>query len=159
MIQGYCALTGHRILPDDFDEEELGKELETLIRGGCKGFFCGMAEGFDLLCLRLLFGLKERYSFSIEACVPFAGQENYYSKENKLLYRKLIEKCDRTTTLEQGYRNGCFLIRDRYMVDRADFVFTYCTKTTGGTAYTVNYAKKKDKLVVHVFSEIFRLIS
>ena len=151
-----CALTGHRILPADFDEAELHRELEILIKGGCNAFLCGMAEGFDLLCLRLLIKLKEKYSFTVEACVPFVGQETYFSKENKRLYRELLKKCDDTTTLLQSYQSGCYFLRNRYMVDSSDFVFAYCTKSTGGTVYTVGYAKRKNKTVVRVFSELFQ---
>ncbi len=143
-----CALTGHRVLPENFDCKQLFDELEALIRGGCDTFFCGMAEGFDLMCLRLLTELRDRYSFFIEACVPCRGQENSFSAENKLLYRDLIKKCDKTTVLSERYKNGCFLVRDRYMVDCADFVFAYCTKNTGGTAYTVRYAQSAGKNVI-----------
>ena len=135
-----CALTGHRVLPATFDRRRLFEELEEIIRSGCNYFFCGMAEGFDLTSLSLLLELKDRYPIHIEACVPFRGQSKKFSEQNRRLYHDLILQCDKITTLSDEYQKGCFLVRDRYMVDRADLVFAYCTKSTGGTAYTVRYA-------------------
>ena len=135
-----CALTGHRELPETFDNRRLFEELKEMIHAGCNTFYCGMAEGFDLLALRLLMELKEEYPILIEACIPFKGQEKSFSEKNRLLYRDLLKKCDRVIVLYERYQNGCFLARDRYMVDHSDILFAYCTKTTGGSAYTVRYA-------------------
>lgn len=148
-----CALTGHRALPDRFNRKALFDEFEALIKKGYTDFFCGMAEGFDLLSLQFLVELKERYPIYIEACVPFRGQENSFSQENRLLYRDLIGKCDKVTVIFDEYKNGCFLARNRYMVDCADTLFAYCTKETGGAAYTVRYAKKTGKDVLFFSAE------
>ncbi len=148
-----CALTGHRALPENLNRKALFDELEALIKKGYTDFFCGMAEGFDLLALQFLIELKERYPLYIEACVPFRGQEKSFLNENLLLYRDLIGQCDKVTVLFEEYRNGCFLARNRYMVDCADILFAYCTKETGGTAYTVRYAKKTGKDVIYFNAE------
>ena len=148
MKGGSCALTGHRILPETLDRRMLFDELEALIKEGYSSFFCGMAEGFDLLMLEFLVELKERYPLYLEACVPFQGQERTFSEENRALYRALIKKCDRVTVLFEKYKNGCYLARDRYMVDCCDLLFAYCTRSSGGTAYTVRYARSVGKTVV-----------
>jgi len=138
------ALTGHRELPSDFDKNKLCDRLEVLIGEGYDYFLCGMAQGFDLKALECLVFLSRKYRLTIEACIPFEGQEKKFSKEDQKLYRQLLEFCNRKTVLCEGFRRGCFLLRDRYMVDSADGVFAYCVKQTGGTAYTVEYAKRKN---------------
>ncbi len=148
MSEKACALTGHRVLPADFNEKQLSKELEDLIKEGYTYFYCGMAEGFDLIALKILLSLKETYPIKIEACVPYTGQENYFSAEMKRLYRELILKCDEQTVFFQHYTEGSFLLRNRYMVDKSDCVYSYCTRSTGGTAYTVRYAESKGKTVI-----------
>ncbi len=144
-----CALTGHRVLPANFNEQKLSEELENLIKDGCYYFYCGMAEGFDLCALKILVSFKKTYPIKIEACVPYKGQENYFSAQMKTLYRELILQCDETTVFFDRYTDGSFLIRNRYMVDKADIVFSYCTRNTGGTAYTLRYAESKGKKVIH----------
>lgn len=147
-----CALTGHRELPQKFDKNQLYDRLEELIKKGYDTFFCGMAEGFDLIALECLRDLKEKYHIYIEACVPYEGQELHFAPAERKKYRELLLWCDRKTVLFPGYRNGCFLVRNRYMVDCADTVLAYCVKTSGGTAYTVNYAREKGKEVEYLSS-------
>ena len=143
-----CALTGHRDLPAAFNRKLLYDELEGLIRDGCTSFFCGMAEGFDLMSLQFLVDLKENYPIYLEACVPFRGQERNFREHDRMLYHYLMRQCDHVTVLFDSYKNGCFLVRDRYMVDCSDLVFAYCTRSSGGTAYTVRYAKEAGKPVI-----------
>ena len=138
-----CALTGHRVLPKNFDENRLFDDLEELVKGGCDKFICGMAMGFDLVALKCLVDLRRKYQFAIEACVPFNGQENTFPLAEKEKYRELIAWCDIVRILYPEYEEGCYLVRDRFMVDRADLLYAYCKRERGGTAYTVNYAKKK----------------
>lgn len=143
-----CALTGHRALPAEFDPNSLYDRLEELIEGGCETFLCGMAQGFDLVALRCLADLKQKHSLYIEACIPYEGFERRFSAEEKRNFTELLTWCDRKTVLFEHYREGCFLSRDRYMVDCADVVLAYCKRETGGTAYTVTYARKKNKPVL-----------
>ena len=152
MMSGFvsCALTGHRKLTPDFREDVLYDALEELVKGGCHTFYCGMAQGFDLKALECLVRLKQKYRFMIMACIPYAGQENFYSAAEKQQYRELLQWCDVIVELLPEYRDGCFLARNRYMVDRADCVLAWCKRKTGGTVYTVSYAAKKGKTVLHL---------
>ena len=138
-----CALTGHRSLPKNFDKNRLYDELEEMIRKGYDHFLCGMAMGFDLLALECLVDLKKKYRFMIEAYVPFEGQEQKFPPAAKLKYRELIAWCDVVRLLYQHFQDGCYIVRNRMMVDRADLLFAYCTQERGGTVFTVNYAKQK----------------
>lgn len=145
-----CALTGHRELPADFDREALSERLYLLVEGGCDGFLCGMAPGFDLLALEQIVKLKEKRTLYVEACIPYKGHEKRLPLAERERYERLLGKCDRKTVLFDGYRNGCFLARDRYMVDCADVVLAYLVRRSGGTAYTVNYAVRKGVAVIYV---------
>lgn len=142
-----CALSGHRILPDDFDQKSLKDHLELLLQADCVKFLCGMATGFDLLALSKLAELKGKYRFSIEACIPFRGHERGFTPAFMNYYRELLSYCDKKTVLSEAYFAGCFLVRDRYMVDHSDALFAYQTKSEGGTAYTTDYAAKRGKKV------------
>lgn len=146
-----CALTGHRTLPPDFDREKLKALLHRLIENGCDGFLCGMAAGFDLLALECLAEEKQKgVPLYLEACIPYKGQEKRFFPADRERYERLLAVCDKRTFLFPSYRSGCFLARDRYMVDCADVVLAYLTKKSGGTAYTVNYAAKKGVAVIYV---------
>ena len=129
-----CALSGHRDLPDDFDKNKVYDDLEQIIKEGYTTFYCGMAKGFDLVALECLVDLKRRYHVRVEACVPFEGQEKNFPPEEKQKYRRLIAECDKVNILADGYFPGCFLTRDRYMVEHSDLLYAYCTRDDSGTA-------------------------
>ena len=138
-----CALTGHRRLPANFDKVALYEALEAMIIRGCDRFLCGMARGFDLEALECLTRLRKKYPIALVACIPYRGQESGFPEREKEKYRALLKQCDERVYLSGEYSQGCLLARDRYMVDRADVLLAYCTRKTGGTAYTVRYAAEK----------------
>ena len=139
-----CAFTGHRELEQGFDPSVVKKEIENLIERGVDTFFNGMALGFDMLTAEIVLLLKKKYKhIRLIVCIPCLGQEKYYGVEDKKRYVKILSKADEKVCLSDGYYKGCMLARDRYMADRADVLFAYCRKNTGGTAYTLSYFKNK----------------
>ncbi len=144
MNRGFrCALTGHRDLPRDFDKSALFAALEKLLREGFCVFYCGMARGFDLLALSYLVERKAAYHARVEAFIPHMQQAEYYGEKDREMYERLLKQCEVVHLVAPVYFKGCELFRDRMMVDRADLVFAYLTQETGGTAYTVNYARSQ----------------
>ena len=60
---------------------------------------------------------------------------------------------DKAVITSEHYNRGCFFTRNRYMVDKADIVVCAYNGLDGGTAYTVDYALKKDKIVIQIDPE------
>lgn len=145
-----CALTGHRRLGADFSKRELEAVFRSLLEGGTDTFFCGMAWGFDLEACRILLELKREYPLRIVACIPYAGQSETFADRHRKDYVQLLSLCDEKIVLHEEYTNYCMFERDRYMVDRADVVVAYLRNEHSGTAYTVNYAKKRKKALIFV---------
>lgn len=138
-----CALTGHRDLKKDFDRNLLYDTLEELIREGYTTYCCGMARGFDLTALECLCELKRRYHVRLLACIPYAEQGERLGASDRNLYRILLADCDEKHVLSEHYYPGCMFTRNRYMVDRADLLLAYFVENSGGTAYTVKYARSR----------------
>ena len=138
-----CAFTGHRILEKDFDYNLLDRVILNLIKGGTKNFFCGMAMGFDLAAAESVLQYKKDYNINLIACIPCLNQEANFSQKNKERYLKILENCSQKIVLSEEYYDGCMLVRDRYMVDNCNVLVTYQRRKSGGTSYTVNYAKAK----------------
>ena len=139
-----CAFTGHRNLEEDFSISKLRKQIKYLILDGVDTFYNGMAIGFDLAAAEVVLSLKKKYKhIKIIACIPCYEQEKYYSNEDKLRYVNILKEVDEKIILSNHYYNGCMQKRDRFMVDKADYLITYCRQSTGGTAYTVNYFIKQ----------------
>ncbi len=148
-----CAITGHRELPETLSRERLKEDLRQLIQSGVQYFYNGLAVGFDLLTAEVLAELKVEFpDLHLCGCIPFHGQERYYSAEDKLRYYKVLEACDDTVVFNAEYQRGCYFARNDYMVEKADLLFAYCNSKKGGAAYTVRaFQKKKGKENVRFF--------
>ena len=139
-----CAFTGHRDLKSDFSLKKLEKEIVSLIKKGVDTFYCGMAVGFDLVVGKIVVSLKNEYpQIKLVACVPFNGQEKYYDGEDKERYYKILDFADEKVVLHETFKKYAYLQRNRYMVDRSNYLIAYLRENKGGTHQTVEYFKKK----------------
>lgn len=145
-----CALTGHRKYSTLLNEAKLKEEFENLIQEGYTLFLCGMAIGFDTVCCRILFELRKTNAIRIIACIPFTGQEKKFTPRQQEIYRRYVEECNEKVVLYPSYKAGCFFGRNRYMVDESDVLVAHLYEEKGGTFYTVNYAKSKNKRIIYV---------
>ena len=144
-----CALTGHRILEENFEKAALTEALESLIKEGVDTFLNGLAVGFDLVSAETIVQLKNRYpSIRLIGCMPFYGQEKNYSAEEKKLYTEIVKSCDEVIVLAEHYFKGCFLKRNDYLCENADVLLAYKRSDKGGTAYTVKKFMKKGGKVI-----------
>ncbi len=138
-----CAFTGHRRLDGDCTNYLVEQAVRSLIDEGVEFFYNGMAMGFDLLCAECVLSLKEEFpKIKLIACLPCYGQERNYSEKDKQRYVNILKRADESILLSETYFQGCMLVRDRYMADKADVLVAYKRKSVGGTAYTVNYFQK-----------------
>ncbi len=147
-----CAFTGHRDLEKDFSTQDLKKEIERLItQKNVTTFYVGMAMGFDLVAAETVMKLKKKYPVKLVACIPHYNQEKYFSDRDKKRYYDLLKKCDEKIMVSEKYYKGCLLKRNRYIIDRADYLIAYLRKDIGGTAYTVNYyLKNKTNPIIYL---------
>lgn len=146
-----CAFTGHRdLFKYDFDEQLLERVVLNLVKTGVKKFLCGMAIGFDLKAAQAVLALKENYGVELVACLPCINQADVFSAKNKALYNKILSNCDEVIVFEREYTRGCMFTRDRYLVDNSDVIVCFLRKKSGGTYYTVNYAKKSAKKIIEL---------
>ena len=146
-----CAFTGHRNLAGtDFDEHLLERVVFNLVKTGTTRFLCGMAVGFDMKAAQAVLALKERYDIELVACLPCTNQSERFSARSKELYDRILEKCDEIVVLDREYKAGCMQRRDRYMVDNCDVLVSFLRKNSGGTYYTVNYARKNNKKIIEI---------
>lgn len=160
-IQNNCAFTGHRPASFSFKYDEthpdciyikqrLSEEIEIMFANGVTVFISGAALGVDMWAMEAVLELKKREpSVKLVAAVPFRGQENRWSAAQQERYRALLAQCDKVSCFSEKYHSGCYHGRDRRMVDNAaHLIAVYNGKPDGGTAYTVDYAKKCGRDIV-----------
>lgn len=64
-------------------------------------------------------------------------------------YKRIKAQADRVTYIARQHTPGWMHRRSRHLVDNSGVCIRYLTKNSGGTAYTVNYAKKHGLNVVN----------
>ena len=149
-----CAFTGHRPskLPWDYDEKaatcmefkfRLREALEYLIGKGYVDFLSGGALGFDMMAAEMVLSLREKYPWiRLIMVLPFDGQADKWSEEQRERWLSVIEASDRVVHISHGYDRGVFYRRNHYLVENADLLLAACDGQPGGTADTVAYARR-----------------
>ena len=136
------AITGHRVLYDDFNKQELKKLLTKFVDKGFNTFLVGMALGFDTVCFQTLEEIKKQSEVKIIACIPCLGQDYKFTVKQKQEYDRMLSVADEKIVLSEEYTSTCMQKRNKFMVDNASGVLAYLKRDFGGTANTVKYAEK-----------------
>ena len=146
-----CAFSGHRNLKIwGLDYALLDRVVLNLLKNGTTNFLCGMALGFDTAAAESVLLYKDDFGAKLTACLPCVNQYERFSQSNKERYFDILERCDEVITLAPSYYSGCMQARDRYMVDNSDLLVCFLRKQSGGTFYTVNYARKLGKKIIEL---------
>lgn len=144
MKERTCCFTGHRIIPEK-DISHLQKRLEKtvidLVEKGYRYFGAGGALGFDTMAAQTILKLKKQYpQLRLILVLPCREQTKNWKSDDIAIYNYILEQADKVVYTAESYYNGCMQKRNRHLVDCSSVCIAYCTKSTGGTAYTVNYA-------------------
>ena len=138
------CFTGHRELPAD-DLPEISKHLEDtlvkLIEQGYRYFGAGGALGFDTLAAQAVLRLR---------VLPCLNRTRGWPQENIDTYEEIKRCADKVTYTSEHYFRGCMQKRNRHLVDNSSVCICYLTKPTGGTAYTVNYARRMGLRIINI---------
>jgi len=145
-----CCVTGHRDIPAEmeaFTKDELTKAVQTAIADGYNHFISGFAAGVDLMFAEIVVSLRNRHAITLEAAIPYPGRMNTPDK----IFQRLIRECDFVKVHSDVYSKGCFMVRNRYMVDKSSLVIAvYDGRQKGGTAATVRYAVKQGRTIEQI---------
>ena len=91
---------------------------------------------------------EEKQKNTLECVIPFPGQADSWEMDDQKRRYNILTATDESVITSSTYSKGCYFTRNRYMVDKADVVVCAFNGQRGGTAYTVNYALKQNKIVI-----------
>lgn len=149
------SFTGHR----EFDRVRHGVALRECVEGfvarSCETtiFWSGMAVGFDLAAAEVVLELRGA-GCDVRLCcvVPYIGQDQFFSAEDRERYEAVLGSADRVVTLAEGYSREVFYRRNDYLVEQADSIIAYFDGVkSGGTAYTVRRARRAGVAVENIY--------
>ncbi len=159
-LENTCCFTGHRAvkLPWRYNEDDpdcriLKAVIDDLLTeayaAGYRHFICGMATGIDTYFGEAVAALRTDHpDITLEAAIPFPGQEARFPKAQRERYARLRDACDTVTMLHEEKTSDCMMHRNRYMVDRSSLLIAVYDGKHGGTWNTVRYAEKQGRTVV-----------
>ena len=155
MKQETCCFTGHRDLSANLIPEirrQTTKEIQTLITERHVRYFgVGGAIGYDTLAAEVLFELKRTYpEIKVILVYPFEGFISRWSTDQRLAYAKLFPSFDKRVCVAKSASREAYLMRNRHLVDGSAYCIAYCTRSVGGTAYTLRYAKEQGLYIQNV---------
>ena len=147
-----CCFTGHRALPEVRRrtlETATDAAIDALVKQGYTDFVAGGAVGFDTLAalcvIRVRTLLANEKPIRLHLFLPCPEQADHWRQTDRLLYRRILAAADTCRYIAPRYTPSCMLERNRAMVDVSSVLVAYLTRETGGSAYTVRYAKQQGK--------------
>ena len=147
--RSHCVcFTGHRSEKLSLSEAEvkagLTAQIKKAIADGYTTFIPGMGKGVDLWAGEIVCKLRDHGSrIKLVAANPYDGFGKGWPAEWKSLHKEILEKADFVENVCPSFHKGCFLVRDKWMLDHSDLVIAVFHGAPGGTKFTIDYAKKQ----------------
>ena len=156
-VSKICCFTGHREIKNISPtvlQERLERTIVDLIENeGVTDFRAGGAKGFDSMAALCVLTLKEKYPhIKLHLVLPHKRQAVRFKRIEKAVYKHTLAHADSVFYVSERYYDGVMFERNRKLVDGADVCVAFMNKLSGGTYYTVNYARKKKLDVINLMN-------
>ena len=149
-----CCFSGHRKLSAEALPalaQRLRQEILRLVTQGVRYFGCGGALGFDTLAAKTVLALRDEYpGIRLIMVLPCPDQAAFWSGHDQAVYRDILRRADKVVYTAQRYDPGCMARRNRALVADSAYCICFLDRPTGGTAYTVAYARRNGLTVINL---------
>lgn len=149
-----CCFTGHRDIPRSARQElerRLDDAVRALISQGYTVFCAGGAMGFDTMAARAVLKYKKQgRRVQLHLYLPCPDQDKYWPRRARREYAEIKKNSDMVCYRSDKCAKYSFAVRNRALVDNSSVCVGYCTRTTGGSAYTMNYALDNGLKVINL---------
>ena len=149
-----CCFTGHRVMSDQEKQiaaVRLRQVIAALVKEGVVYYGAGGALGFDTLAAQTVLELKKEYpQLGLILVLPCEDQTRNWRSEDIKIYEDIKARCDKVVYVSRRYTPDCMYKRNRHLVDHSGTCICYLKRDTGGTAYTVGYARRRELHIIHI---------
>lgn len=135
-----CTFFGHADAPKEIEPKLISTLTDLIENKNVNTFYVGNNGNFDKMVQNVLFELSNKYKincFIVLAYLP----DNKTDCKLKTLFPEGIEL--KPPKFAISYRN-------KWMVEKSDYVVTYVTRTFGGAYQFKTSAEKKGKKVINI---------
>ena len=89
------------------------------------------------------FRLRQSYpDIRLILVLPCVSQADKWPPADAAVYQEIMGQANKIVYTSHEYTAGCMFKRNRHLVDHSSVCICYLEKSNGGTAYTVDYARK-----------------
>ncbi len=150
-MQKTCCIIGQREISEEkiyFIKERLRKEIIKAIKNGFTHFISSFEDVIDLMFADIVVELMGEYpNISLEAAISHLGKLNI----TNICFQKMLDKCKVVGITSEKYYEGCFLKRNRLMVNFSQLVISvFDGRNIDETLHSINYAKSLGKEVIEI---------
>ncbi len=149
-----CCFTGHRFIPAEQYaplKERLTDTIKSLIDRDVLYYGAGGALGFDTIAAQCIIEQKKcNPSIKLILVLPCYSQAQKWSVADQQTYEAIKTQADKIVYTSKEYTRDCMFKRNRHLVDYSGICVCYMTKASGGTAYTVDYAKRQGLEIINL---------
>ena len=141
-----CTFFGHRDCPETIKPRLREVLIDLITNNGVDTFYVGNQGRFDAIVRSIPRELEQAYP-EIHYAVVLAylpGKKNEYDDFSDTMLPEGIETVHPRYAIER---------RNRWMLQRADFVVTYIAHPWGGAAKFAERAKREGKTVLNLFCQ------
>lgn len=149
-----ACFTGHRKIPA-YDiqniEKQLDEIIEKLYQKGVIFYGAGGSYGFDMLAEMAVIRARNRHNeIKLILVLPCKNQDKYWTEDNKAAFAEIKNQSDKIVYTSEICSKDCMHKRNRHLVNFSGYCVAYLNKNSGGTAYTVNYARQNGLEIVNL---------
>lgn len=143
MKEKICCFFGHRDTPSEI-AEKLEKTVANLIENKqVHTFYVGSQGGFDAMAYSVLKKLKQKYQhINYSVVLAYLPTKKVRTDYFDTVYPDVLDGVPRRFAIDR---------RNRWLVDKADYVVAYVAYPFGGAAKFCALAEKRKKTVINLY--------
>ena len=150
-----CTFAGHREVYQANIADKLDEAISRIIKiDDCFRFLVGGMGDFDGMCSSAVRRAKRNYpnkQISLELILPYLTQE---LNENKSYYEISYDDVVVPIELAGVHYKSAITKRNRWMVDKSDWMIAFVYRDFGGAYTSLRYAEKKGLQIINLAKEI-----
>lgn len=137
-----CTFFGHRDCPESI-KHDIYSAVDNLISlNDVRTFYVGNHGNFDRLVISVLKELKILYpDINYYVVLAYLPGKDYDLQEYVTIYPEGIEIVPKRFAID---------FRNRWMIEKSDYVISYVTRSFGGAAKAKSYAEKHGKNITNI---------
>ena len=139
-----CTFFGHRDCPSNI-KGKLHKEIDRLIcNHSGDTFYVGTHGNFDRMAYAALVELRQRYRYiKVYRVLAYMPRLSDIAQDRSVLGDTILPE-----GIENAHPRYAIIKRNKWMIDRSDYVIAYVTRSFGGAYQAVERAKRIVKSIV-----------